>query len=1160
MLGATGKRIESVRRRLRQERLLKGLAIVFLFLVLGSILSSYVLARYNFSEEVLVWTRIVGGALLLLLLLKALLPAFRRSSTRQVARFLEERHPQLQEGLSTAVGLSKAKTVGDPQLRVLLERDVWEKLRRITLPTFYRVRSSLLSILAVVVSVFLFAYLFFGGPEAFRYSLSRLLGSWDEQAESPLYAIAVSPGNTTVAKHADVEIRASLTGFSSDNVRLQAQYENDPAWQETLMRPDFDSGDLVFLFFDVREPMDYYVESDGIQSDTFRISVSELPNIEELRVNLVFPRYTGLKTATLEDEGDIEAVIGTRAELSIRTDQPVEGGLIRLEEGGDIPFQRVGPQQLKADLKVARDDYYRIHLQNQEKVWYPASDEFLIRALEDQPPLVSFKQPGRDQRVSNIQEVFTEVKVQDDYGIRKARIYFSVNGDSEQEVALKKPASSRSFVTSHTFYLEEFGLLPGDFVSYYAQAEDAISSSVTDIYFLEVEPYDREYYQSQNQGMSIPASGNEDLKLSKRQKEIIVATFKLRREQNRPTRAGFKEDIQTLALVQQRLQGQTQALIDRLELRGTAAADPRFQKMADHLKQAVQHMEPAHDHLSKSAPKEALPEEQKAFQQLLRAEALFKEIQVSFSQNETGSPASAQELADLVDLELDRTKNQYETMQQNQQFKREEKLDEALEKLKELARRQEQLAERKRRQSKQSSAMDNMSQQQLMQEADQLARQLERLSRQQKEQQLAEISRRLREAAKQMRQAQSGKQSSERSQMLAQRALERLQKAKEALGRQRQNQRSESVQKLKEDAQRLVREQEAVLDKLDDLKQRFTSRKVDQETIRELRRLLREKSELQEDLFSLESQLHQSARQLESKEPAASRKLKQAGNSVRDNRIPEKMQEGSRLLSRGWVDMAKDRERGVAEEVAKLSEKVGEAEKALGSEGQPQAKEGLREALSQVGELVEGLSSLHQRASQSDSEQESEQESGKKSEQGSEQRSEQGSEQESQQASQAGKGSQGTKGEGQKGGEGKSKGESGKDGTPSSSMRQAGGLPNTTGVNPGQVQREWQERMREAHSLRGLLNREPSLRRDVESLVRRMKKLDLERLFSDPEEVDKLKAQIIGGFHQLELEINQVLEDQSGRLRSSFDEDEVPPSFRDQVEEYYRKLSGERPR
>ena len=1143
MLGPTGKRIESVRRRLRLERLLKGLAIVFLFLVLGSILSSYVLARYNFSEGVLLWTRVVGVALLLGLLLKALVPVFRQSSRRQVARFLEERHPQLQEGLSTAVGLSEAKTEGDPQLRMLLERDVWEKLRRVALPTFYRVRSSLLSILAVAVSVFLFAYLFFGGPEAFRYSLSRLLGSWDEQTESPLYAISVSPGNTTVAKHADVEIRASLTGFSSENVRLRARYENDPAWQDTLMRADLDSGDLVFLFFDVREPMDYYVEADGIQSDTFRISVSELPNIEELQVRLVFPRYTGLKPATLEDEGDIEAVVGTRAELSIRTDQPVEGGLIRLEEAGDIPLQKVGSQQLKADFKVARDDYYRIHLQNQQKVWYPASDEFLIRALEDQPPLVSFKQPGRDQRVTNIQEVFTEVKVQDDYGIRKARIHFSVNGDSEQEVELNKLSGSRSFVTSHIFYLEEFGLLPGDFVSYYAQAEDAISSSVTDIYFLEVEPYDREYYQSQNQGMSIPASSNEDLKLSKRQKEIIVATFKLRREQNRPSRKGFKEDIQTLALVQQRLQGQTQTLIDRLELRGTAAADPRFQKMADHLKQAVKHMEPAHDHLSKSAPKKALPEEQKAFQQLLRAEALFKEIQVSFSQNQTGSSASAQELADLVDLELDRTKNQYETMQQNQQFKREEKLDEVLEKLKELARRQEQLAERKRRQSKQSSAMNNMSQQQLMQEADQLARQLERLSRNQKEQQLSEISRRLREAAKQMRKAQSGQQSPERSQMLAERALERLRKAKEALGRQRQNQRSESVQKLKEDARQLVRKQEDVLDKLDDLRQRFESRKVDQETIRELRRLLREKSELQEDLFSLESGLHQSARQLESKEPAASRKLKQAGHSVRDNRIPEKMQEGSQLLSRGWVDMARDREEGVAEEVAKLSEKVGEAEKALGSEGQPQAKEGLREALSQVGELVEGLSSLHQRASQT----------------GSEQESDQGSEQESEQASQAGKGTQSSEADQKgKGGEGKSIGESGKKGSPSSSMRQAGGLPNTTGVDPGQVRREWQERMREANSLRGLLNQAPSLRRDVESLVRRMKRLDLERLFSDPEEIDKLKAQIIGGFHQLELEINRALEDQSGRLRSSFDEDEVPPSFRDQVEEYYRRLSGER--
>ena len=1134
MLQAMGRRIESARRRLRLERLFKGLAIILAFLLLGSILSSYFLVLYNFSEAVVLWARIAAVVLLLGLLLKVLIPSLRQSSPRQVARFLEERHPQLQEGLSTAVGLREGKTAVDPQLQELLERDVWEKLRRTVLPTFYRVNSSLLSLLTVVASILLFAYLFFGGSEAFQYSLSRLVRSWDERTEMPLYAISVSPGSTTVAKHADMEIQASLIGFSADSVRLQARYENDPAWQETLMRPDMDSGDLVFLFFDVREAMDYYVEADGIQSDTFRVTVSELPNIEELQVRLVFPRYTGLKSRNLVDEGDIEAVVGTRVELTVRTDQPVEGGLIRLEKGGDVALEKLGPQQLQADLKVARDDYYRVHLQSQEEVWYPASDEFLIRAVEDQPPLVSFKQPGRDERVTNIQEIFAEVKVQDDYGIRKTSIHFSVNGESEQEVELDRPSGSRSFVTSHIFYLEEFRLAPGDFVSYYAQAADAISSSVTDIFFLEVEPYDREYYQSQNPGMAMPASGNEDLKLSKRQKEIIVATFKLRREKDR-SRPGFEEDVQTLALVQQRLQGQTQTLIDRLELRRTAAADRRFEKMADHLKQAVQHMEPAHDHLSQSEPEKALPEEQKAFQQLLRAEALFKEIQVSFSQNQAGSPASTEELADLVDLELDRTKNQYETLQQNQQFTRERKLDEALEKLRELARRQEQLAERRRRQSRQSSATSNMSQQQLMQEVDELARQLERLSRQKREPQLSETSRRLREAARQMRQPQSGKQSKERLQMLAERALERLREAQGALGRQRQNQRSDSIRKLKEDGQKLEQRQQEVLDKLDELKQRFEYRQVDQETINDLRRLLREKARLQEDLFSLESELHRSARQLESKEPAASRKLKQAGHGVRDNRIPEKMQEGSQLLSRGWVDMARDRETGVAEELGKLSEQLGEAEEALGSRRQPPNGEGLREAREQVGELVEALSSLQQRASQSNAEKES------------------------RQASLPGKNPQDSEGnqEGQSG-KGKSQGKSGKQGQPSSSMRRAGGLPNTSGVDPGRFQREWQERMREAHSLRGLLSEEPALRRDLTSLIRRMKELDLERLFLDPEEIDRLKSQVISGFHQLELEIDQALEDESGQLRSSFDQDEVPPAFRDQVEEYYKRLSRER--
>ena len=78
-------------------------------LLAGSILASLLLTQYNFSDDAVFWTRIVGAISILVLLFNYLLrPVLNPPTRRQIARFLEERHPELQERLSTAVELEKA--------------------------------------------------------------------------------------------------------------------------------------------------------------------------------------------------------------------------------------------------------------------------------------------------------------------------------------------------------------------------------------------------------------------------------------------------------------------------------------------------------------------------------------------------------------------------------------------------------------------------------------------------------------------------------------------------------------------------------------------------------------------------------------------------------------------------------------------------------------------------------------------------------------------------------------------------------------------------------------------------------------------------------------------------------------------------------------------
>ena len=813
-----------VRRKLQRERLLKGFALLLTSFVAASILSSYLLSQENFSAQALLWTRLFGGAGLLFLFLRYLLePGLRPPSSRRVARFLEERYPALQDRLSTAVEVIPSSRIHGG-MGELIERDAWKELQDLSQPRLYRPQAALFWSLTLLVSLLIFGSLFFTGPQAYRYSLGRVLWGWSDRHPPPLYVIKVIPGSTKVTRHADVEIRATLVGFDSQQVGLLAHYEDAPGWERVRMQPGETGNQFVFLFFDVRERMDYYVEAEGIRSDTYSILVSDAPRVEKLEIVLRFPEYTGLEEVVLEERGDILALAGTTAELRIQADQTVRDGKITLERGGDIPLQAIGSRELQGELEIRENDSYLIYFQDQEQFWNPGSAKYLVEVLPDHSPVVSLTRPGRDLKVTNIEEVFAQVEVEDDYGIEALALFFSVNGGPEQRVKLGDPRGSPSFSTSHTFYLEEFNLQPGDFVSYFVEASDARSSSATDIYFLEVQPYERQYYQSQQGG--VPAESR-SLILSRRQKEIIAATFRLDREKHAFSTSEFEQHSRTLALVQQRLQAEAKAIAARIERRAVVG---RLGKMAEYLRQAIRYMNAAQHELSRLRPKEALPEERQSFRQLLQAEALFQEVQIAFSTDQAGA---AEELADLVDLELDKTKNQYETLHQAQARSRD--------------------------------------------------RELARLSRRQ-EDPVADLSQELRRAARDMRQAQSGYGNSQEAQMRARQAGERLRWTESALRQYRRQQLAQRLEELEADSERMVQEQGKVVRKVDQLREQQQSGGVGQDFMRELRGLLNEKAALQEQLQRLKTDLHRSA-QSAFGEPEVSRKLERGGRSLERTRL-----------------------------------------------------------------------------------------------------------------------------------------------------------------------------------------------------------------------------------------------------------------------------------
>jgi hypothetical protein len=342
--------------------------------------------------------------------------------------------------------------------------------------------------------------------------------------------------------------------------------------------------------------------------------------------------------------------------------------------------------------------------------------------------------PRGDAKVSPIEEVTVSVEAADDFALESMELHYSVNGAPEKTVSLLPSRGVKEASGKTVISLEDYKLEAGDVVSIYATARDARNTARTDIAFIETQPFEKNYTQAQSQGgMGMPMDGGDQTEISKRQKEIIAATWN-------EIRAGAKDKVNSaenakfLAGIQRKLKEQAKSLADRARSRELAGANQEFQAFVKDLDEAVKQMEPASSKLGEQSWKDALEPEQKALQHLLRAEATFRDIQVAFgSQNRGGGSGqnAGRDLANLFDLELDTEKNQYESGQQAAAGQAKEKaIDEALQKLEQLAQRQKQLAEQEAK-SKQQNFEQRWQQEMLRREAEELKKQMEQLSQDQ---------------------------------------------------------------------------------------------------------------------------------------------------------------------------------------------------------------------------------------------------------------------------------------------------------------------------------------------------------------------------------------------------------------------------------------------
>ncbi len=675
-------------------------------------------------------------------------PLGQRQSDVRIARFIEERVPALDDRLATAVDVVQSATPRPTSvLAAPLVADAARRAADVDVNAVVsraQVRRSRVQAGAAALVLLVLAIL---AREPARQSADAAsLVLFPERLR-----VEVQPGDARVKAGTVLSIQARISGNRAP-VAARLEVSSGGEWRSTDMSAA--AGRFHASLPPAVADFTYRVAVGNVTSPTHQVTVAYPPRVTRIDVDYAYPPDLALAPRTETDGGDIYAPAGTEVRLHVYADRPAAKGAVSLSNGATIVLAPAAASEMTAALKVTADGSYRVALEDRDGISDEAQTEYFIRVLDDRPPDVHIVKPASDRAVTQLEEVDIEAQADDDYGLDRVELVYAVRGQQEKVVPFAVARRATTATVRHTLPLEELGVKPGDFVSYYVRARDISrgnrpNEGRSDIFFLEVRPYEQGFALQQSQSMAGAGYVGSIDDLVNAQKQIVVATWKLDRRGAGSRNTRSPQDIRTIGRSEAELKTRVQETVGtlrestmrdprrRLQGRGSEPEGVRIgQAMGEEeaMARAVDAMSRAVAALNALDTGVALPPEMQALNALLEAQALVKKRQISRQQTAQGGPGNNNrnyDISTLFDRELQRLQQtNYETRQPAGQKRATD--DETAEKIRSLARRQDELLKRREELSRQLLSDEEQRRQleRLTREQSELRRQAEELARQ----------------------------------------------------------------------------------------------------------------------------------------------------------------------------------------------------------------------------------------------------------------------------------------------------------------------------------------------------------------------------------------------------------------------------------------------
>ena len=181
--------------------------------------------------------------------------------------------------------------------------------------------------------------------------------------------------------------------------------------------------------------------ASGRRRSRWTSSICRLSSKLDARVSL--PRLHRSQPRTVDPGGDIAAIKGTEVRLKVTPTMATPGGRVMLNENESLPLTKQADGTLAANFTVSSQGFYRIELEGPQGEKVNASPQVHHRRADRSGAVGAFNKPGRDTNASPVEEVFAEVRADDDFGVKQLQMFYSVNGGAEKTDARCSAARRR---------------------------------------------------------------------------------------------------------------------------------------------------------------------------------------------------------------------------------------------------------------------------------------------------------------------------------------------------------------------------------------------------------------------------------------------------------------------------------------------------------------------------------------------------------------------------------------------------------------------------------------------------------------------------------------------------------------------------------------------